>query len=111
MNLFIMEMKGAKMDFTLRRFLKEDIPSVLEIHNGNNPDNLKTLEEMIQEEKARNPDRRLSQWVIEKNKKIAAYANCGGVNATTAEDANHFWITVHSLLSKTFVIRLEEGCI
>ncbi|WP_203573127.1 GNAT family N-acetyltransferase [Listeria ivanovii] len=107
-----MEMKGAKMDFTLRRFSKEDIPSVLEIHNGNNPDNLKTLEEMIQEEKARNPDRRLSQWVIEKNKKIAAYSDCGEVNATTAEDANHFWITVHSdFLGQGLGVRLLEECI
>lgn len=60
------------MDFIVRRFSKEDIPGVLEIHNGNNPDNIKTLEEMTQEEEARNPDRRLSQWVIEKNKKIEA---------------------------------------
>lgn len=97
---------------SLRKFLMEDVPGVVEIHNSNNPENQMTVEELETYEKNRNPERILGQWVIEVEGRVAAYADCGEVNATTTEDALHCWITVHTdFRGKGYGVQLLEQCI
>lgn len=95
--------------FFMRKFTLEDIPDVVEIHNKNNPEDIMSEEDLYYQETSRCKDRLLIQYVIELNGKIAAYCDCGEVNATTTEDALHCWITVHpNYGGKGFGVRLLE---
>jgi N-acetylglutamate synthase-like GNAT family acetyltransferase len=86
----------------------DDVSEVVEIHNPNNQVTTKDLEAL---EAGRNPEETLSQWVIECDGEIAAYADCGNVFATTTEDTFHGWITVHpKYRQKGYGIKLLEEC-
>jgi len=79
----------------LRLFCIDDVPDVVEIHNANNPEAPTTPEVLEAVERGRNPENTFIQFVIERDNHVVAYADCGDVHATKADDTFHLWITVH----------------
>src|SRR5690606_37367960 len=102
-----------------RRLQLTDVPDQVESPNANTARDVRPVEPMEAIENGRNRDEVFQQWVVEKEGKVLAYADCGIVHATKSDDTDHLWVTVHpdfggkgygvSLYNQAVRFTLEKG--